>query len=155
MKRILGLDPGSLKAGYALIGKNGRKFNYLESGTLKFSARINFLDRISSIYQQTKLLVEKLNPQEVVFESLVFVKNVSSLTKLSQARGAMIAACSNQAKLFEYSPTLVKRAVTTHGHSSKEGVSPLICILTRWVTVPVVAKQSTGTSSSRVFLAGE
>lgn len=125
MKRILGIDPGSLKTGFALIEKNGKKFKYLESGVIKFDSKQLFIERISHIYIELKKIIETLNPEEVAFESLVFVKNVNSMAKLAQARGAMIAACENRS-LFEYAPNLIKSTVTHDGHASKEGVSKVL-----------------------------
>lgn len=125
IKRILGVDPGSVKAGYALIEKNGRQFKYIKSGVLKFDAKQAFIDRISHIHLEMRDVIEELVPCEVAFESLVFVKNANSLAKLSQARGAMIAACA-KIPLFEYAPNLIKSTVTHDGHASKEGVSKVL-----------------------------
>ncbi len=124
-KIILGIDPGSIKTGFAVIHKEGRSFRYVESGILKFDAKKEFVLRIASIYSDLQELVNRINPDEVAFESLIYVKNVSSLAKLAQARGAMIAACST-IKMFEYSPTLVKNTVTQDGHASKQGVSKVL-----------------------------
>ncbi len=124
MLRILGIDPGSRKAGFGLIEVNRNQLRYLTSGVLSYDTKSDFLERLHHIYDSCQKLIETYSPNEIALESLVYVKNISSLSKLAQARGAMIAAFSknNRGKIFEYSPTLVKSAVTGNGHADKEAI---------------------------------
>jgi len=121
---ILGIDPGSRKAGYALIKVEGKKISYLTSGALKYDQVDEFIDRLGLIYQSCEEILKKYQPDEVSVEALIYVKSVDALSKLAQARGAMIAAFTrtHQGKVFEYAPNLVKVSVTGHGHASKEAV---------------------------------
>ena len=121
---ILGIDPGSRKAGYALIEVEGRKISYLTSGALKYDHVDEFIDRLGIIYQSCSEILKKYQPDEVSIEALIYVKSVEALSKLAQARGAMIASFSHthSGKIFEYAPNLVKVSVTGHGHASKEAV---------------------------------
>ena len=108
--KILGIDPGSRKAGWALIEKRGRKVTYLASGTLRYDKIDNFIDRLGIIYDSIDELMKSHNPDEVSVESLIYVKSVTSLAKLAQARGSMLAAVlqTHTKKVFEYSPNLIK-----------------------------------------------
>ncbi len=128
---ILGIDPGSRKAGYALIEKEGRRLKLLHSGTLRYDSEEEFLYRLGTIFDSLTAVCETHRPQEVAFESLIYVKSVTALAKLAQARGAMVAAClkTSKAKLFEYSPNLVKSTVAGHGHAPKEGVNKALQLL--------------------------
>lgn len=126
--KILGIDPGSRKTGWALIELDGKKIIYKKSGILRFDHVDTFLDRLGLIYQSCDELVQEISPDEVVFESLIYVKSVEALSKLAQARGAMVAAFMKDrpGKVFEYSPNLVKSSVTGHGHASKESVEKAV-----------------------------
>ena len=128
---ILGIDPGSLKAGYGVIELHGRKMTYLDSGVLKYDNKLELIDRLGPIHQSAAELVEKYSPDEIAFESLIYVKSVTSLAKLAQARGAMLAAFmkNHQKRVFEYSPNLVKSSVTGHGHANKESVDKAVSML--------------------------
>lgn len=128
---ILGIDPGSRKAGYALIEVQGKRMTYLTSGALKYDHVDEFIDRLGLIYQSCEEILKKYNPDEVSVEALIYVKSVEALSKLAQARGAMIAAFSrtHQGKVFEYAPTLVKASVTGHGHASKEAVDKALGLM--------------------------
>lgn len=121
---ILGIDPGSRKAGYALIDVQGKKISYLASGALKYDHVDEFIDRLGLIYQSCEEILKKYQPDEIAVEALIYVKSVDALSKLAQARGAMIAAFTrtHQGKVFEYAPNLIKASVTGHGHASKEAV---------------------------------
>lgn len=122
--KILGIDPGSRKAGFAVIEVIGRRFHYLDSGALRYDHIDEFLHRLGEIYQSCLALPQKYPIDEIALESLIYVKGPTSLMKLAQARGAMIAAFSHthKTKIFEYSPNLVKSSVAGHGHTSKEGI---------------------------------
>lgn len=121
---ILGIDPGSRQAGYALIRADGRKISYLTSGVLKYDCANEFIDRLGFIYQSCEEILKKYQPDEVSIEALIYVKSIEALSKLAQARGAMIAAFSkaHRGKIFEYAPNLIKTSVTGHGHATKEAV---------------------------------
>ena len=121
---ILGIDPGSRKAGFGLIELEGRKIKYLESGVLRYDCKADFLDRLGNIYKSCEELQLRYRPDEIAIESLIYVKSITSLAKLAQARGAMVAAfmSTHTKKVFEYSPNLVKATVTGHGHAKKESV---------------------------------
>lgn len=122
--KILGIDPGSRKAGWALIERDGRKITYLSSGTLRYDKIDNFVDRLGVIYNSINELMSEHSPDEVGIESLIYVKSVTSLAKLAQARGAMIAAIvqTHTGKVFEYSPNSIKSTVSGYGHADKEAI---------------------------------
>ncbi|OUR92834.1 crossover junction endodeoxyribonuclease RuvC [Halobacteriovorax marinus] len=119
--KILGIDPGSRKAGWALIEKDGRKITYLSSGSLRYDKIDNFVDRLGVIYNSIQELMTEYSPAVVAIESLIYVKSVTSLAKLAQARGAMIAAIvqTHSGKVYEYSPNSIKSTVTGYGHADK------------------------------------
>lgn len=121
---ILGIDPGSRKAGYALIDVQGKKISYLASGVLKYDHVDEFLERLGMIYQTCDELMSRYQPDEVSVEALIYVKSVDALSKLAQARGAMIAAFSRTrlGKIYEYAPNAVKSSVTGHGHADKDAI---------------------------------
>lgn len=128
---ILGIDPGSRKAGYALIEVHGKKISYVASGVMRYDHVDAFIDRLGIIYKSCEELLHKYKPDEVSIEALIYVKSVEALSKLAQARGAMVAAfsSSHQGKVHEYAPNLVKSSVTGHGHASKEAVDKALSMM--------------------------
>jgi crossover junction endodeoxyribonuclease RuvC len=131
----LGIDPGSIKTGYALITKKNNGFEVLCSGTIYFSKSENFNEKLTFIFKEFSKLIRGLKVDQVAFESLVYVKNPSSLIKLSQTRGALISALESMIpnigkNIYEYSPNLIKSTVTGHGHASKESIQKMVQMLT-------------------------
>lgn len=128
---ILGIDPGSRKAGYALIEVQGKRFSYISSGVLKYDHVDEFIDRLGMIYRSCDELVKKFQPDEISIEALIYVKSIEALSKLAQARGAMIAAFSQtkNGKIYEYAPNAIKSSVTGHGHADKESVDKAMSMM--------------------------
>ncbi len=125
--RVLSLDPGSRKAGFAVIEGNAKNPVYVSSGVLNFTKEEDFWLRIKKIFTETKNLLETYRPHQVVLESLIYVKSPTALIKLAQARGAMISAITQfDLPIYEYSPNLVKSSVTGHGHTDKESIQKWI-----------------------------
>ena len=125
--KILAIDPGSVCAGYAVLSVEGRRMRYISSGVLRFDSKDDFLDRIKFIYQKTQVLMQEHQPDQVALEALIYVKSPTSLMKLAQARGAMLAAVTQQdCSVHEYAPTAVKATVSGHGATDKEGLQKMI-----------------------------
>jgi len=125
---VLGIDPGSVKTGWALIEAKGSKVKYIDSGILKFDSKVEFLSRIKLIKEQIQHLLSTIRPNQVAFESLIYVKSPTALMKLAQTRGVIISECIELVgdNIFEYSPNLIKSTTTGHGHASKESIQKFI-----------------------------
>lgn len=120
---ILGIDPGSINAGWALIRSSGRDVQIVKTGTCKLPPKSDFFKRIELLHKYFKNLVDGMPSYELALESLIYVKNVSSLAKLAQARGAILSALSEGSSCtMEYSPTLIKSTVSGYGQSSKQSL---------------------------------
>lgn len=122
---ILGIDPGSRFAGWGLIKIEGRKIAYVASGCINLSKIENFLERTGPLLTAVTELCLCYKVDEVALESLIHVKNVSSLSKLAQARGIILSALfsSGIKTPHEYSPNFIKSSVSGNGHADKESIS--------------------------------
>lgn len=128
--RVLGIDPGSRVMGFAVVEKiNGpSKMKYIDSGVKKFNLDICFFQRIGQIHPFIESIMSTYRPDYIGIESLIYVKNINSMTKLAQVRGAVISSLmkTHSGKIFEYSPNAIKQAVTGHGHASKENIQKIL-----------------------------
>lgn len=125
---VLGIDPGSINTGWALLSAVGSKIKYIDSGVLKFNSKKDFLMRIPEMKYSFKELLEKTNPDQLALESLIYVKSPTALMKLAQTRGVLITESIEfvDDKIFEYSPNLIKSTTTGHGHANKESIQKAI-----------------------------
>tara|TARA_B100001971_G_scaffold214585_1_gene252864 strand:- start:74242 stop:74799 length:558 start_codon:yes stop_codon:yes gene_type:complete len=128
---VLGIDPGSINTGWALLSVVGSKIKYIDSGVLKFNTKKDFLMRMPEMKSSFKALLEKTNPDQLALESLIYVKSPTALMKLAQTRGVLITESIEfvDDKIFEYSPNLVKSTTTGHGHANKESIQKAIKML--------------------------
>ena len=128
---VLGIDPGSVKTGWALVKSNGNKLEYISSGVLKFDAKVEFLPRLTQIKVEIEKLISTINPDEIAFESLIFVKSPTALIKLAQARGILLSALVEkyENRIYEYAPNLIKSTAVGYGHADKKSVQKFLDML--------------------------
>lgn len=127
----LGIDPGSITTGWALLRSSGNKVEYVDSGILKFDSKVDFLNRLTQIKNKTDELIKGLSPDDISLESLIFVKSPTALIKLAQTRGVILSSVVNnyEGRIYEYSPNLVKSSAVGHGHADKESVKKVLDML--------------------------
>jgi crossover junction endodeoxyribonuclease RuvC len=122
----LGLDPGSLITGYAVIDCAGPKSSYVASGSIRTSGEA-FPERLKIIYAAVAKLAHEWQPQEVSIEKVFMHRNADSALKLGQARGAALCGSFAVAPIvFEYSARAVKQAVVGTGAAHKEQVQLMV-----------------------------
>lgn len=120
---ILGIDPGTLVMGYAVITiKNGSP-RLVTMDVLKLSAKKDVYEKLETIHRTVTSVISKYQPTTFAIEAPFFGKNVQSMLKLGRAQGVAIAAAI-QASLTvtEYSPKKVKQSITGNGNADKEQV---------------------------------
>jgi len=123
--RILGLDPGSLCTGYAVV-ETGPKITYVVSGSIR-ARGASLPDRLREIFAGVDELTNQYQPDEVAIERVFMHRNADSALKLGQARGAALSATfAVRPRVFEYAPREVKLAVVGTGAAQKEQVQLMV-----------------------------
>lgn len=124
--RILGVDPGSRRTGYAVVDFSGQRFSHVASGCLKLGQG-DMAPRLGRIFQGISEMVEQYQPDAAAVESVFVQKNVSSAIKLGQARGAAIAALAwHQVVVAEYAPAKIKQAICGSGRADKTQINFMV-----------------------------
>jgi crossover junction endodeoxyribonuclease RuvC len=128
---VLGIDPGTRFIGYGLIRSSASKFTYIASGVIRLDESLEINQRLFELKEKFTALIEMLPPDEIAFESLIFVKSPTVLTKLSLAKGLMIGCLpsSLKEKVFDYAPNYIKQTVTGYGHADKEAGQKMLKLL--------------------------
>ncbi|MEM1231947.1 MAG: crossover junction endodeoxyribonuclease RuvC [Pseudomonadota bacterium] len=129
-KRVLGIDPGSVRTGYGLIEVGGRgAARYLASGCVRPRSG-DFPERLAEIYRGVHALIAEHRPQAFAIEEVFLARNPQSALKLGQARGVAIAAAvAHGLPVAEYAPRRVKLAVVGTGAASKAQVQHMVRVL--------------------------
>jgi crossover junction endodeoxyribonuclease RuvC len=121
---VLGIDPGSRKCGFGVIGADGK---YVSSGTIVLNVKDPLPVRLKELYDELVQVVKEYEPDVAAVEKVFFAKSVKSALTLGQARGvAVLAASSNGLEVFEYSATEIKKAVTGYGRAEKVQVQEMV-----------------------------
>ncbi|MCU0327400.1 MAG: crossover junction endodeoxyribonuclease RuvC [Chitinophagales bacterium] len=124
---ILGIDPGTVSLGYAVISVQDKKVDILVIGELNLKKLDNQQLKLKMIFEQLLQVIDMYLPDECAVEVPFFAKNPQSLLKLGRAQGvAMAAALYRQIPVAEYYPTKVKAAITGNGRATKEQLFDMI-----------------------------
>jgi len=123
---ILGIDPGSIKTGYAVLEVKNRKMLLKEAGLIKIKSKI-LQEQICEMTEAFEQLFKNHTFDEVAVEDMFYAHNPKSVIKLAQFRGAMSLKIIQEFGNFaEYTPLQVKRAVTGNGKAAKEQVAFMV-----------------------------
>ena len=125
--RILGVDPGTVKMGYALLEINGSQMKSVDIGVIFLDALSDHPTRLLKILERLQSIIITYKPTIMAVEAPFYAKNVQSMLKLGRAQGVAIAVGMDKGlDIFEYSPRKIKQSVTGNGNASKEQVSFLL-----------------------------
>jgi crossover junction endodeoxyribonuclease RuvC len=128
-RRVLGLDPGSIRTGYGIVDCHGRTELHVASGCVHAKG-VDLAQRLHLIHRRLLELVEEFRPDEVAIERVFMHRNADSALKLGQARGAALtAAVARGAVVYEYAPRAVKLAVVGNGGADKIQVAHMVRVL--------------------------
>ncbi len=126
-KIILGIDPGTVIMGYAVVVTNGSEIKLLHMDVLKLAAKKDTYEKLEIIFSTVSGLIRIYKPNMFAIEAPFFGKNVQSMLKLGRAQGVAIAAAMQAGlPVTEYSPKKVKQSITGNGNATKEQVFKML-----------------------------
>jgi len=127
--RILGIDPGSRKAGVGIIERHGNRLTHIHHHTICCTDS-DFPSRLATLFHSLKAILIEYQPDVVAIEDVFMSKNAASALKLGQARGALIAACADShLDIATYSPTLIKKSLSGFGRADKKQMQYMVGML--------------------------
>jgi crossover junction endodeoxyribonuclease RuvC len=127
--RILGIDPGTARLGYAIVEANGNPIA-LDYGIVETSSAADMAHRLLDVHESLRQLIAGFRPQVMAVEQLFFARNVTTALTVGQARGvAMLAAAQAGVQVVEYTPAEIKQAVAGYGKADKHQIQQMVQIL--------------------------
>jgi len=124
--KILGIDPGTINCGYAVIEKEGSNLKLIEAGLIKIKTKI-LQEQIVEMTEGLDLIFGHHVINEVAIEDMFYAFNPKSVIKLAQFRGAIsLKVLQEFGNFSEYTPLQVKKAVTGNGKAAKEQVAFMV-----------------------------
>ena len=130
IKRVLGIDPGLLHTGWAVVESCGQSRKYIASGVILPKPKLEMSLRLVTIFQELDEICKTFEPDECSIEIIFVNKNPKTTLILGQARAAaIVAVANNNIPVFEYEPNVIKKALTGAGHADKTAVDKMVRML--------------------------
>ena len=127
--RILGIDPGTARLGYAIIEVDDDPVA-LDFGIVETSSATDMAHRLLEVHESLQSLIASFRPEVMAIEQLFFARNVTTALTVGQARGvAMLTAAQAGMTVVEYTPAEVKQAVAGYGKADKNQVQQMVQLL--------------------------
>lgn len=133
----MGIDPGTAIVGWAIVDEcNGCNIP-IAYGHISTSAENSTAERLFEVVRDLEQIIEKYQPHESAVEDLFFFKNVKTVMKVSQARGAILLTLERFCvKIFEYTPLQVKQALTGYGRAEKKQIQLMVKNILKLKEIP-------------------
>jgi len=131
----LGVDPGSLACGWAVVSRHGSRLSLLEAGVIRSPRGTSFDQRILGIHQKLSEVITRYAPQTMAVESPFVEKNAATALKLGQIRGGILLTAGLHAlPVGDFNPMQVKKAVSGYGWADKSQVGKMVMTLLNLAT---------------------
>ena len=135
--RVFGIDPGTATTGYGVVEEVEGDLRMLAFGVIRTPADQPLSIRLQSIYRALRKLATEWSPTTTAVEELFFSRNVRTAMSVGQARGvALLAMADAGLDVAEYTPLVIKQAVTGYGNADKAQMQEMVRLLLGLAEVP-------------------
>lgn len=124
--RLLGIDPGLRRTGYACVEIPARRLEprLIEAGVLRLRVAAELPDRLRQLHEELEDMLEELAPTRMAVESVFsHARFARTAIVMGHARGVVLLAAGRRGlPVDELAPAEVKRAVAGRGNATKDQV---------------------------------
>jgi crossover junction endodeoxyribonuclease RuvC len=126
--RVLGIDPGLTRCGYAVVdGRGAGSATAVSLGVIRTPATAELPHRLAALRAELVALLQEFEPQVVAVERVFFQINVRTAMSVGQASGlALCEAAAAGLEVVQYTPNEVKDAVAGYGAATKQQVQKMV-----------------------------
>ncbi|MEJ5240367.1 MAG: crossover junction endodeoxyribonuclease RuvC [Anaerolineales bacterium] len=131
MRRVIGLDPGTARTGYAILDEDEQgTLAVVTFGVIETPPEETLPQRLLLLYEQVRQLLLLHQPQSGAVEKLFFQRNVSTAIQVGQARGVILLALAEAGiPVAEYTPNEIKQSVSGYGSADKRQMQEMVRLL--------------------------
>lgn len=134
--RILGIDPGIGRTGWAVIDK-GKTTTALAYDCFETESKIETPRRLVLLFHHITNLITEYKPEALAIEELFFNTNAKTAFVVGQARGVvLLAAAQANIPIAVYTPLQVKIAISGYGRAEKRQIGEMVKILLKLSKIP-------------------
>lgn len=125
--RVIGIDPGIERTGFAVLEMTGGKTQLKDFGCILTDRKNPFSHRLNTLAGDLKRLIKKWKPDCAGLEEIFFSKNVKTAIKVAHARGVILETLEEHGiTVYEFNPSHVKMSVTGDGKADKLQVKKMV-----------------------------
>jgi crossover junction endodeoxyribonuclease RuvC len=137
--RVLGVDPGLGRCGWAVLERRGGRVDAAAYGTIRTDGE-QVAPRLAALAAGLRQVLATHRPEALAIERLFFNANVRTAMTVGQASGVvLLLAAEHGLEVTAYTPPQVKLAVTGTGSAPKEQVGYMVKALLGLAAVPTPA----------------
>ena len=121
LERIIGIDIGLRFTGYGVLDFDNKREIVIEGGVIKTDSSEELHVRLGSIFKDLDYIYKKYSPETTSIEDLHSrYRNLKTAIVMGHARGvACVVSEINNAPVYHYQATQIKRMVTGSGRADK------------------------------------
>jgi crossover junction endodeoxyribonuclease RuvC len=153
--KVLGVDPGLQRTGYALlqINRSGPEARVSEAGVIRLTRGASLADRLCELDEALHALIESHQPGLLACEELyAHYKHPRTAILMAHARGViLLRAALAKLRILPVSATNVKKLLTGSGRASKRQVQLAV---TATLNLPQVPEPNDVADAIAIALAG-
>ena len=136
--KILGIDPGLDRTGWAVLEKNGAAPpGLLVSGLIHTPKNTPLEKRLVSIFDELSAVIKAHGPDEAAIEEVFFSKRADTQANTTHARGVILLACEKGGlPISAYNPKTIKKTVSGSGSAEKKQMQRVVQLTLKLDAIP-------------------
>ncbi|TGN17077.1 crossover junction endodeoxyribonuclease RuvC [Leptospira idonii] len=131
--KILGIDPGSHRIGYAVLSfpeTNRSKPDLLVYGTIEVPPKTPSPHNLIQIKKELDEILLEYKPDFGCVEELFFVNNITTGMRVSESRGVILLSLGENAiPVVQPTATQIKKGISAKGNATKKEVRQAIKLI--------------------------
>jgi crossover junction endodeoxyribonuclease RuvC len=130
--RALGIDPGLVRTGWAVLEPRGLRASVLAHGVIAPPTNASLPARLAAGARHLRTIVSEFQPDFVALEEVfTAARHPKSALLMAHMRGAICLVLEEAGvPVFPLTATTVKQRLTSSGHASKEQIQRMVQRLT-------------------------
>ncbi len=135
--KILGIDPGFGRLGYAIIEISNGITKVIDCSCIETSPKLEYYKRLAFVAEKVETLIGKYKPDALAVEKIFFTNNQKTAFQIAEVRGILFyLATKAGVPCYEYTPLEVKMALCGYGKATKDQVQKMLKILLKLESLP-------------------
>lgn len=125
--KVLGVDPGTIRAGWGIVDARTAKLGFVGAGTIHAPEKKPLEERLVIVFDALNEVLEAHQPDVLAIEEVYVGKHANAALALGHARGViLLAAVKRGLPVFHYAAPVVKRALVGKGAADKSQVARIV-----------------------------